>query len=83
MADYMSSVHTILQQVPVPDTSTGPKVSNAMYVGGAAAACFLALMVLSPSCVMSETDDGLTKFSFGKALLFSLIVAVFAYYIIK
>jgi hypothetical protein len=54
-----------------------------MYVGGAGAACFVALMVLSPSCVMSDTEDGLTTFSVGKAFLFSLLVMVIAYYVIN
>ena len=83
MADYMSPVNAILEQIPTPEASTVPKVSKAMYVGGAAAACFVALMIFSPSCVMTETDEGLTKFSFGKALLFSLVVMGLAYFVIK
>jgi hypothetical protein len=83
MADYMSSVRDILQQVPAAEPTSGPKITKAMYVGGAGAACFVALMVLSPSCVMSDTEDGLTTFSVGKAFLFSLLVMVIAYYVIN
>jgi len=79
----MASVNDILLQVPAPEPASGPKITKAMYVGGAGAAFFVALMVLSPSCVMSDTEDGLTTFSVGKALLFSLLVTVAAYYVIN
>jgi hypothetical protein len=84
MADYMSPVHAILQQVNTAEPSTTVnKISVHMYVGGIGVACFLTLALLSPSIVVSETEDGLTKFSVGKALLFSVAIMVIAYYALK
>lgn len=83
MADFMNPVHAILEQVNTPAQASGFKISMPMYVGGIGAACFVALMILAPSCVMAETEDGLTTFSVGKALLFSVVAMVISYYILK
>jgi hypothetical protein len=83
MADYMNPVHAILQQVNAVEPTTVNKIPVHMYVGGIGVACFVTLMLLSPSIVMSETEDGLTNFSVGKALLFSVAIMVIAYYALK
>lgn len=83
MADYMNPVHAILEQVNTPAQASELKISMPMYVGGIGAACFVALMILAPSCVMSENEDGLTTFSVGKALLFSIVMMVISYYVLK
>jgi len=83
MGDYMSPVHAILQQVNTAEPTAAKKISLPMYVGGIGAACFIALMLLSPSIVMSETEEGLTKFSVGKATLCSIAIMVLSYYALK
>jgi len=79
----MNPVHAILEQVNAPAQASEFKISVPMYVGGIGATCFVALMILAPSCVMTENDEGLTTFSPGKALLFSILAMVISYYILK
>jgi len=81
MTDYMEPVFVILQNVqtePTPKAS----VSILWYVAGTGVAVMAALKLLSPGCVMSETDDGLSAFSVGKALLLSFVAMALVYYLL-
>jgi hypothetical protein len=81
MADFMEPVMAILQDVPSDQIAPQPR-SILWYVAGAGVACMVALKLLSPGCVMSETDDGLSVFSTSKALLFSAVSMLLTYLLI-
>jgi hypothetical protein len=82
MAVYMQPVNAILQQV-----NTAPAVEQTTpvwwYVFGVGAASFVALKLLSPSCVMSENADGISEFSASKAAMFAGVSMAIAYYLLS
>ena len=77
----MEPVFAILENVQTEPTPK-PSVSILWYVVGTGVAVLAALKLLSPGCVMSETDDGLSTFSVGKALLVSFVAMALVYYIL-
>lgn len=81
MSDYMDPVLAILQQVNV-EPVVEKTVPVFWYVAGAGVATMVSLKLLSPSCVKSETEEGLSVFSVGKALLFSIAVMTLVYFLI-
>jgi hypothetical protein len=81
MSDYMDPVLAILQQVQVEPVAE-KTVPVFWYVGGAGVATMVALKLLSPSCVKSETEEGLSVFSVGKALLFSVAAMALVYFLV-
>ena len=81
MSDYMDPVLAILQQVQVEPVAE-KTVPVFWYVAGAGVATMVALKLLSPSCVKSETEEGLSVFSIGKALAFSAAAMALVYFLI-
>jgi hypothetical protein len=82
MADYMQPVNAILQQVNTAP-AVKPPVPVWWYVGGVGAASMVALKLMSPSCVMSENQAGISEFSTSKALMFAFVSMAIAYYLLS